>query len=148
VTGMEDPRLEQVFPRSGVPWLRFGELAKATPPDGDASGLRLQGSQAGQQTGVQAIVNWARENGMIPNGLTHSRKMRVDEDDPEGSFEPTELRTLFASRWLDATTCGHAILFPALSDDPERVVRQRPLQREHVNRLLIGSSPYFAGLSH
>ena len=50
--------------------------------------------------GVQAIVNWAHQNDMIPDQLWADpfSKMRVEEDDPEGGpFEPDELRTLFAS---------------------------------------------------
>jgi integrase len=53
-----------------------------------------------QLGGVQAIINWARENGMIPEPLWVDpfSHMRVDEDDPEGGpFEPDELRALFAS---------------------------------------------------
>jgi integrase len=50
--------------------------------------------------GVQSVVNWARENGMIPDHLWADpfSKMRLEEDDPEGGpFEPDELRRLFAS---------------------------------------------------
>jgi integrase len=50
--------------------------------------------------GVQAIVNWARDNGMIPDHLWSDpfSNMRVEEEDPEGGpFEPNELRMFFAS---------------------------------------------------
>ena len=96
----------------GVPWPRPGELAKATlpalvewrrtHPDAPRITSRSVNKQFG---GVQAIVNWARENGMIPD---HSwtdpfSKMRVEEDDPEGGpFEADELRTLFASPVFNA----------------------------------------------
>jgi hypothetical protein len=52
-----------------------------------------------QLGGAQASVNWARDNRMLPDHLWTDpfSNMRVDEDDPEGgSFNPDELRTLFA----------------------------------------------------
>jgi integrase len=90
-----------------VPWPRPGELAKMTLPEliewrrTHPNAPRLSSRSVNKQLGgVQAIVNWARENGMIPEPLWVDpfSNMRVDEDDPEGGpFEPDELRALFAS---------------------------------------------------
>jgi hypothetical protein len=90
-----------------VPWPRPGELAKMTLPEliewrrTHPNAPRLSSRSVNKQLGgVQAIVSWARENGMIPEPLWVDpfSHMRVDEDDPEGGpFEPDELRALFAS---------------------------------------------------
>jgi len=90
-----------------VPWPRPRKLAKMTLPEmvewrrTHPDAPRLSSRSVNKQLGgVQAIVNWARENGMItgPLWVDPFSNMRVDEDDPEGGpFEPDELRTLFAS---------------------------------------------------
>ena len=58
-----------------------------------------------QLGGVQTIINWARDNRMIPDHLWTDpfSNVRVDEDDPEGgSFNPDELQTPCASPLLTA----------------------------------------------
>jgi integrase len=101
-----------------IPWPRPGELAKATLPElvewrrTHPDGPRITGRSVNKQFGgVQAIINWARENGMISDHLWSDpfSKMRVEEDDPEGGpFDPDELRTLFASRVFTAGECPKA----------------------------------------
>jgi integrase len=90
-----------------VPWPRPGGLAKATLPElvewrhTHPDVARISPTSVNKQFGgVQSIVNWARENGMIPDQLWADpfSKMRLEENDPEGGpFEPDELRRLFAS---------------------------------------------------
>ncbi len=90
-----------------IPWPRRGDLAKATLPElvewrrAHPDEPRISPTSVNKQFGgVQSIVNWARENGMIPDHLWTDpfSKMRLKEDDPEGGpFEPDELRRLFAS---------------------------------------------------
>jgi integrase len=90
-----------------VPPIRRKELAKMTLPElvewrrAHPDAPRIKNKSVNKQFGgVQAIVNWARENGMIPDNGWHDpfTKMQLDEDDPQGGpFTPDELRTLFAS---------------------------------------------------
>ncbi len=49
--------------------------------------------------GLQAVLNWARDKGMITDGVWANpfEKMKLEEDDPQGGpFEPEELRRFFA----------------------------------------------------
>jgi integrase len=90
-----------------VPYPRPGKLAKATLPElvewrrtnPDAPKIKHK-SVNKLFGGVQSIVNWARENGMITADMWSDpfHKMQLGEDDPAGGpFEPNELQTLFAS---------------------------------------------------
>jgi integrase len=111
-------RLRVLEALQDIPWPRPGELAKATLPElvewrhTHPDGPRITGRSVNKQFGgVQAIINWARENGMISDHLWSDpfSKMRVEEDDPEGGpFDPDELRTLFASRVFTAGECPKA----------------------------------------
>src|SRR5262249_52498319 len=86
-----------------IPWPRPGALAKATLPElvewrrTHPDAPRIISSSVNKQFGgVQSIVNWARENGMIPPHVWSDpfAKMRLEEDDPDGGpFEPDQLRT-------------------------------------------------------
>src|SRR5262245_57930227 len=90
-----------------MPPRRPGALATATLPElvewrrAHPDAPRITSSSVNKQFGgLQAIVNWARETGMIPDHVWRDpcARMRLEEDDPEGGpFEPHELRTLFAS---------------------------------------------------
>jgi integrase len=90
-----------------VPYPRSGKLAKATLPElvewrrTNPDAPRIKHKSVNKLFGgVQSIVNWARENGMITAETWNDpfHKMQLDVNDPTGGpFEPNELKTLFGS---------------------------------------------------
>jgi len=90
-----------------VPYPRPGKLAKATLPElvewrrTNPNAPKIKHKSVNKLFGgVQSIVNWARENGMITADMWSDpfHKMQLRADDPTGGpFEPNQLQSLFAS---------------------------------------------------
>src|SRR5260370_14567126 len=78
--------------------------ARRTHPDTPRIASRSVNKQFG---GVQAIVNWARENGMISEHLWSDpfSNMRVDEDDPEVAL----------SNPMNSERCSHRLYSPQVN---------------------------------